>query len=202
MVTNQLMKREFNGTQITQRTKDSFFNATELLAVYNSNNESQSRLFDFFSNQTTKKIYNDLLVKLNLDTLHESIRGKGGATYMHEELLIVFYNWLNKIPNHSFTRDEIVFVNSIMLSFKDILTFTKQYKFDTYYVDLYVHELNLCIEFDELHHNRQTNKYIDIERQKYIENKFNVMFIRHNIKDNYAVTINKILLLWKNTLKK
>jgi very-short-patch-repair endonuclease len=200
MKTNQLMKREFNGTQITQRTKDSFFNATELLSVFNQTSNTKKVFAEFWSNQTTKKIYDDLLIKLNVNTLHESIRGKYGATYMHEELLIVFYNWLNKIPNHSFTRDEIIFIQSIMLAFEGVLTFTKQYKFDTYYVDLYIHELNLCIEFDESHHQSQKEK--DIKRQEYIESKFNVTFIRHEIKDNYAITINKILLLWKNTLKK
>ena len=106
MVTNQLMKREFNGTQITQRTKDSFFNATELLAVYNSNNESQSRLFDFFSNQTTKNFIEVLEKDLILNSgnnrylentikCYESTRGKGGSTYMHPYLFVKFAMWLS-----------------------------------------------------------------------------------------------------------
>lgn len=44
MKTNQLMKRDFNGTKITQRTKDSFFSATELLKYYNEHNR-RKRLY-------------------------------------------------------------------------------------------------------------------------------------------------------------
>ena len=106
MKTNQLMKRDFNGTQITQRTKDSFFNATELLAVYNNSSVSQSRLFDFFNNQTTKNFIEVLENDLNLNNANssylespmkswESTRGKGGATYMHPYLFVKFAMWLS-----------------------------------------------------------------------------------------------------------
>jgi hypothetical protein len=100
------MKRDFNGTQITQRTKDSFFNATELLAVYNNSSVSQSRLFDFFNNQTTKNFIEVLENDLNLNNANssylespmkswESTRGKGGATYMHPYLFVKFAMWLS-----------------------------------------------------------------------------------------------------------
>ena len=106
MKTNQLMKREFNGTQITQRTKDSFFNATELLSVFNSKSNSQSRLFDFFNNQTTKNFIEVLESDLNLNNGNqrylespmkswESTRGKYGATYMHPYLFVKFAMWLS-----------------------------------------------------------------------------------------------------------
>ena len=67
MKTNQLMKRDFNGNQITQRTKDSFFNATELLSVYNSNSVSKKVLAEFWSNKTTKDFIKVLENDINLN---------------------------------------------------------------------------------------------------------------------------------------
>jgi very-short-patch-repair endonuclease len=196
MKTTQIMKRDFNNSQISQRTSDKFFNATELLAVYNNNSESQKRFKDFWENKNTQQIYLNLCQKLNMSKLHETSRGKGGATWMHEELLYVFYNWLHKIPNQTITRDELVFCDYVEQSFKGILTFERQKRFGNYLVDLYCNELNLCIEFDEEHHSK--NIILDTQRQSNIENQFGVSFIRHKIKDNYSITINKILLLWKN----
>lgn len=106
MKTNQLMKREFNGTQISQRTKDSFFNATELLAVFNDNSVTQKRFKDFWENQNTKNFVEVLENDLNLNRHNspylenpikswESTRGKGGATYMHPYLFVKFAMWLS-----------------------------------------------------------------------------------------------------------
>ena len=106
MKTNQLMKRDFNGTQITQRTKDSFFNATELLAVYNQTSNTKKVFAEFWSNQTTKNFVEVLENDLNLNignSLHlknpikpyETTRGNGGATYMHPYLFVKFAMWLS-----------------------------------------------------------------------------------------------------------
>ena len=102
MKTNQLMKRDFNGNQITQRTKDSFFNATELLSVYNSKSISQKRFKDFWENKTTKDFVEILENDLSLNRgnvahlkTHESTRGKYGATYMHPYLFVKFAMWLS-----------------------------------------------------------------------------------------------------------
>ena len=102
MKTNQLMKRDFNGTQITQRTKDSFFNATELLSVYNKESSTKKVLPEFWSNKTTKDFIEVLENDINLNMgnslclkTHESTRGKYGATYMHPYLFVKFAMWLS-----------------------------------------------------------------------------------------------------------
>lgn len=197
MKTNQLMKRDFMASQITQRTLDKFFNATELLSIFNENSEIKKVLPEFWSNKNTKEFYNNLCLKLDLPYLHKATKGRGGATWMHEDLLIVFYNWLYKLPNQSVTRDEIEFVKYIKESFDDFLTFETQKRFGTYYVDLYCNELELCIEFDEPHHKRKSNIFLDEKRQKEIELKYNVSFIRHLSGDRFSLTINKILKLCK-----
>jgi very-short-patch-repair endonuclease len=175
----------------SQRADDNFFNATELLNIYNTNNRIQKSISEFWSNKSTKQIYNNLLLKLKLPYLHEAKRGKGGCTWMQEDLFLVFYNWLNKIPNQSITRDELEFCSYIEESFFDILYFERQKKFENYYVDLYCDEIKLCIEFDEEFHKKRIE--IDNERQEFIEEKYEVFFIRHKPNERYSKTINKII---------
>ena len=96
------MKRDFNNSQISQRTSDKFFNATELLAVYNSNSQSKKVFAEFWSNKNTqeflKELEKDLLLNIG-DSLHlktyETSRGKGGATWMHPYLFVKFAMWLS-----------------------------------------------------------------------------------------------------------
>jgi hypothetical protein len=102
MKTTQIMKRDFNNSQISQRTSDKFFNATELLAVYNSNSQSKKVFAEFWSNKNTqeflKELEKDLLLNIG-DSLHlktyETSRGKGGATWMHPYLFVKFAMWLS-----------------------------------------------------------------------------------------------------------
>ena len=102
MITNQLMKRDFMGDTVTQRTKDSFFNATELLAVYNSLSETTKRFDDFWRNGNVSDFLKELEKELilNNDNLrglktHETKRGRGGATWMHPYLFVKFAMWLS-----------------------------------------------------------------------------------------------------------
>ena len=102
MVTNQLMKRDFNNAKITQRTKDSFFNATELLQYYNRLANSNKRFKDFWENNNTKEfiiaLENELLTNrdnsAHLQVL-ETTRGNKGSTWMHPYLFVKFAFWLS-----------------------------------------------------------------------------------------------------------
>ena len=102
MKTNQLMKRDFMGSIITQRTKDSFFNATDLLSVYNGLSDTNKRFDDFWRNKNVsdfiKELENDFI--LNNDDMrgfktYETKRGRGGATWMHPYLFVKFAMWLS-----------------------------------------------------------------------------------------------------------
>lgn len=106
MKTNQIMKRDFGGALIEQRTKDSFFNATTLLELYNSNSEKKKRFKDFWENLNTKDFLRSLTRELNgrnsthLGTciesdLYETTRGRGGCTWMHPYLFVKFAMWLS-----------------------------------------------------------------------------------------------------------
>lgn len=60
---------------------------------------------------------------------------------------------------------------------------TPQYKVDNYFIDLYFDEYLLAIECDENHHNSDTNKFKDAERQQHIMRKTGCRFIRFNPSD-------------------
>jgi len=103
MKTNQMMKREFLGNQITQRTDNGYFNATELIEVYNSMYGKSKRFKDFYDNGSTKEFLialTDILSKESGETVLQSdvlitTKGRNGSTYMHPYLFIEFAAWLN-----------------------------------------------------------------------------------------------------------
>src|SRR5574343_1454094 len=99
-----LMKRDFDGNQISQRSDNSYLNATELLSIYNNNSGNNKRFKDFWENSGTKNFLEALENELNnngensahLKTdLYITIRGKGGSTYMHPYLFVKFAMWLS-----------------------------------------------------------------------------------------------------------
>lgn len=106
MITNQLMKRDFNGSSIEQRTLDGYFNATTLLEIYNSSSDKKKRFADFWENDTTSNFMNELANDLNVEKkahlknvlitdLYETKRGRGGCTFMHPYLFVKFAMWLS-----------------------------------------------------------------------------------------------------------
>lgn len=60
----------------------------------------------------------------------------------------------------------------------------EQYKCDKYRIDLYFPQKKIAIECDELHHQIQGNIIKDNERQSYIKDKLDCIFIRYNPFDN------------------
>ena len=74
-------------------------------------------------------------------------------------------------------------------------------KFQRYWVDGYIEEYNICIEYDEHKHKYQLEK--DLIRQKWIEDNFGCNFIRIdedkfttdiNEKENIFLQLNSILI--------
>jgi len=98
---NQIMHRNFDGIKISQRTKDGFFNATEMLHYYNSLTTQNKRFKDFWENNNTKEFYEALRVEiLNGDNsahlkIYDSTRGRGGSTWMHPYMFVKFCFWLS-----------------------------------------------------------------------------------------------------------
>ena len=88
MKTNQIMIRQMGKFNVTQRTKDGFFCATDLLKQWNSQENLNTQnsgylkkkdLDDFFSNKNTKEFIEALLIEENLNTQNSAYlksRGK------------------------------------------------------------------------------------------------------------------------------
>jgi hypothetical protein len=72
-------------------------------------------------------------------------------------------------------------------------------KFERYFVDGYIESHNIIIEYDEKYHKNKISK--DLERQKYIENKYKCTFIRIN-EDLWHETKNDIYKLLAKLITK
>lgn len=104
MKTNQLMKRDFEGMVVEQRTDNAYLSATDILRIYNQNSVTQKKVAEFTSNKNTIDFMEALLNEENLNVgnslqlkndLIISKRGKQGSTYMHPYLFIKFAMWLS-----------------------------------------------------------------------------------------------------------
>lgn len=80
--------------------------------------------------------------------------------------------------------------------FKGVLPFEFEKKVLKYRVDVYFDSLNLCVEYDEKHHNQLANNGDDNKRQLQIEKELSCKFIRVKIGDEID-SINQILKIYK-----
>ena len=76
-----------------------------------------------------------------------------------------------------FIRPEFVFGEQIIEKLFNGYQIIKQFKVSKYVVDWYIPELNIVIEFDEKHHNK--NLKVDLKRQNEIEKKLKCKFLRY-----------------------
>lgn len=119
MKTNQEMIRSMGEFKVVQRTKDGFFNATELLKQWNVSNNSKKELKHYFDNQSANELINTIVERENLNSRNSaylSSRGKNGGTWMHPILFIDFAMWINP----SFKYDVIKFVYDEMIKFRNL----------------------------------------------------------------------------------
>lgn len=84
--------------QVSQRTKDGMFNATELLNQWNISNGMQKQTVHYFENSATDEFIRALMSEELLkerNSVYLKSRGKYGGTWMHPLLFIDFAMWLN-----------------------------------------------------------------------------------------------------------
>ena len=113
------MIRSMGEFKVVQRTKDGFFNATELLKQWNVSNNSKKELKHYFDNQSANELINTIVERENLNSRNSaylSSRGKNGGTWMHPILFIDFAMWINP----SFKYDVIKFVYDEMIKFRNL----------------------------------------------------------------------------------
>ena len=108
------MIREMGNFEVTQRTKDSMFNATELLRQWNKINPGSKKeeVQLFFNNDKVKQFIETLKADLNgQEITHLTTRGKNGGTWMHPYLFIDFAMWINpkfKLDVIKFVYDQLI----------------------------------------------------------------------------------------------
>ncbi len=105
MKTEVIMKRDFYQTQVSQRSTDKFFCATDLLKYYNKSNGANKVIAEFWSNKNVQEFLEALAADLNLNVgkalylktdLYTTRKGKvNGGTYMHPYLFVKFAMWLS-----------------------------------------------------------------------------------------------------------
>lgn len=136
MKTNQEMIRKMGEFEVTQRTKDGFFNATALLKNWNECNPSEQRFLDnFWKSTNLDKLMSEIAEnELNFksveftdlkNALSTTQRGKqNGGTWMHPILFIKFSMYLSpRFEYHvlKFVSDEMIkYRNEVGDSFKDL----------------------------------------------------------------------------------
>lgn len=118
MKTSVNMIRKMGNFSVTQRTKDSFFNATELLKQWNKHSGQKKVIAHFFENINTEEFIKALEIEEDIkhrNSVYLKTRGKYGGTWMHPILYVKFAMWLN--PH--FEVQVIKFVYDNLISFRN-----------------------------------------------------------------------------------
>lgn len=99
---------------VIMKTKDAFFNATDLLKQRNGCSGQQKQMVHYTDNSSTeefiKALISEEMFKERNSVLIQS-RGKNGGTWMHPLLFIDFAMWLNptfKVKVLKFVYDEMI----------------------------------------------------------------------------------------------
>lgn len=121
MKTSVNMIRNMGNFNVTQRTKDSFFNATELLKQWNKHSGQKKVIAHFFENANTSKFIEALKIDIGIPMSDDNqifIKARGGknqGTWMTPILFIKFAMWLN--PH--FEVKVIKFVYDNLIAFRN-----------------------------------------------------------------------------------
>lgn len=104
MKTSVIMNRDLSGLIVRQDSKNQFFNANDLLDLYNKSHQEERRIQSYLANDSTRRFLSALAVDENLNSKNSSElengfmltkRGKYGGTWMHPYLFIDFAMWLS-----------------------------------------------------------------------------------------------------------
>ena len=104
---------------VSQRTKDGMFNATDLLRQYNKIAGVKRKLDNYFAVQGTTDLINEIVKRENLNTpklVYLKKRGKhDGGTWMHPLLFVDFAMYVNA----TFRYDVLKFIADQLLEFRN-----------------------------------------------------------------------------------
>lgn len=101
-----------------------------------------------------------------------SIKSQEMLKWLMDEGFIKHKTYLTIDKQYCFGRD---IINNLFSRYK----IEEEYYVDGYYLDWYIPELNLAIEFDEPYHKSDTQQKKDIEREMHIVSKLGCKFLRY-----------------------
>lgn len=122
MKANQIMIRQMGEFSVKQRTKDGFFNATELLKQWNRVSGMKKEVTKFLDLGSTSELVKIIMEREDLHTQDSTYvksrasRGDNAGTWMHPVLFIDFAMWINP----SFKYDVIKFVYDDMIRYRNL----------------------------------------------------------------------------------
>jgi len=117
MKTNVNMIRKMGNFDVIQRTKDSMFNATQLLKQWNKYSGQKKMMSHFLENISTKEFIkvlkndNDTSYRNSVIMKSRANKGINAGTWMHPYLFIDFAMWLNpkfKLEVIKFVYDQLI----------------------------------------------------------------------------------------------
>ncbi|WP_164670460.1 DUF559 domain-containing protein [Virgibacillus doumboii] len=135
------------------------------------------KYYTIIKKEGSRKIKREIL-HYNLDVIFNiAIRGQ----YFEE-----FNNLINFTNANGVSKEFLVFIpikerkfgKMLKSTFDGVVDIYTQFKVEKYIIDFYIPEVRLVIEYDEKHHKKQIVN--DRMRQKFIEEKLGVEFIRVN----------------------
>lgn len=126
MKTNNVIRRRLGEFDLSQRTKDEFFNATELLNQWNAKNPDKQRFLDNFWKSTHLVEFMSEVAKNELDfnsvdftdlknALSKTIKGKFGGTWMNKYLFVKFAMYIDP----KFEYQVVKFAADFMIKYRD-----------------------------------------------------------------------------------
>ena len=118
MITNNIMKRPLANFTVEQRTKDGYFNLTDLLSKWNNSNDTKKELKDYLGNKATQEFMKALCEEENINgekSPYLASRGKNGGTWAHPLMFLDFAMWLNP----AFKVKVLKFVSDQMLTYRN-----------------------------------------------------------------------------------
>ncbi len=132
MKTSVIMIRDLNGISVRQDSKTGFFNANDLLNLYNETSGKEKKMQYYMETDSTRDTMSAIQKELQIhgennefeNGVIETKRGKNGGTWMHPYLFIDFGMWLSpefKVTVLKWVYDNLIkFRNQCGDGFKEV----------------------------------------------------------------------------------
>lgn len=183
----------FQNRQIKIKQKDGLYCLNDLHRAYTNGQSRAKKPDDWIKRNVDLSVDRSRQLSTNEIEL-KIVRGSGTysnlngvyayARWLHADLYAAVLEALDTDVDVVIVRDrnEIKFGSSIIANMFSAYTIIPQYPVLGYRIDWYIPELNLAIEYDELHHSTPANTAADAERQAAIEKELGCKFIRYKEK--------------------